>query len=256
MFWLYPMEVLMSLRKLVLVFILAASIWTSTHAGAAVVSHVMFSDQTYADADWTIVNQFGLVSAGQQPAGGNPGSYRQVVLSVGQNVPFVGQINRNFVYTPSSQGAVTGITYNVDLETTNAEGATYFALISQNNNLYIETTHTGNATPNTWFNENIVLTLADFSLLKVSPTNALLIDRNSHPDFSSAGSAIRFGYEVTAGGGGFFTSITGIDNDPIILTVTPAAVPEHSILAIVIFGTAIGVLRLARLRADARAILC
>jgi hypothetical protein len=141
------MEALMRQRKLSLVLLVAASIWVSTHAGAAVVSQVVFSDRNYADADWTIVNQFGLVSAGQQPTGGNPGSYRQVVLSVGQNVPFVGQLNRNFVYAPSSQGALIGITYNVDLETTNAEGATYFALLSQNHNLYIETMHTGNATP-------------------------------------------------------------------------------------------------------------
>ena len=69
----------------------------------------------------------------------------------------------------------------------------------------------------------------------------MIIDSNSRPDFSVSGSPITFGYEVTAGGAGFFTSITGIDNDPIILTVTPSAVPEPttvvlSLTALVFMG--------------------
>jgi hypothetical protein len=173
--------------------------------------------------------------------GGNPGSYRQVALSVGQDIPFVGQLNRNFVYNPSVSGEITGITYKIDLETTNAEGATYLALLSQNGNLYIETMNTGNASPNTWLTENILLNLADFALLRTNSQGNVIIDSNSRPDFSVTGSPITFGYEVTAGGAGFFTSITGIDNDPIILTVTPSAVPEPttvvlSLTALVFMG--------------------
>ena len=217
---------------------LVASAATAPEAGA---NQVVFSDSIYADADWTIVNQFGLISAGQQPTGGNPGSYRQVALSVGQNIPFVGQLNRNFVYNPSVSGEITGITYKIDLETTNAEGATYLALLSQNGNLYIETMNTGNASPNTWLTENILLNLADFALLRTNSQGNVIIDSNSRPDFSVSGSPITFGYEVTAGGAGFFTSITGIDNDPIILTVTPSAVPEPttvvlSLTALVFMG--------------------
>ena len=85
----------------------AASTAIVPEAGAAVIGQVVFSDGTYADADWTIVNQFGLIFAGQQPTGGNPGSYRQVALGVGQNVPFVGQLNKTFVYDPSVRGAIT-----------------------------------------------------------------------------------------------------------------------------------------------------
>ncbi len=229
----------MTRHCVILSLFLVASIATAPEGGA---DQVVFSDSIYADADWTIVNQFGLISAGQQPTGGNPGSYRQVALGVGQNVPFVGQLNRNFVYSPSVSGAITGITYKIDLETTNAEGATYFALLSQNGNLYVETMHTGNASPNTWLTENIVLNLDDFALVRTnSQGNALIIDPNSHPEFSANGSPITFGYEVTAGGAGFFTSITGIDNDPIILTVTPSAVPEPttvllSLTALVFMG--------------------
>ena len=237
----------MTRHCVVLSLFLATSTAIVPEACAAVTSQVVFSDSTYADADWTIVNQFGLIFAGQQPTGGNPGSYRQVALGVGQNVPFVGQLNKTYVYDPSVSGAISGITYNIDLETTNAEGATYFALLSQNGNLYIETMHTGNASPNTWLNENIVLNLADFALLRTnSQGNSLIIDSNSRPDFSASGSPITFGYEVTAGGGGFFTSITGIDNDPIILTVTPLVVPEPTSLSLLAFGMGIAAFAASR----------
>src|SRR5262245_28430348 len=95
----------MTRHRVILCLFLVASTATTPEAGA---NQVVFSDSIYADADWTIVNQFGLVSAGQQLMGGNPGTYRQVALSVGQNVPFVGQLNRNFVYNPSVSGKSTG----------------------------------------------------------------------------------------------------------------------------------------------------
>jgi hypothetical protein len=231
----------------------AASTAIVPEAGAAVIGQVVFSDGTYADADWTIVNQFGLIFAGQQPTGGHPGSYRQVALAVGQNIPFVGQLNKTYVYNPSMTGPISGITYTIDLETTNAEGATYFALLSQNGNLYIETMHTGNASPNTWLTENIVLDLADFALLRTNiQGNALIIDPNSRPNFSVSGSPITFGYEVTAGGAGFFTSITGIDNDPIILTVTPSAVPEPTSLSLLAIGMGFVAVAAARRGRQAR----
>jgi hypothetical protein len=73
-----------------------------------------------------------------------------------------------------------------------------------------------------------------------------ILDANSHPDFSSHGSPITFGYEVTAGGAGFFTSITGIDNDPIILTVVPSAVPEPSTAMLALFGAGVALVAICR----------
>jgi len=203
-------------------------------AQAAVITQVVFSDPTYADANWTIVNQFALVSAGQIPTGGHPDSYRQVALAVGEDVPFVGQINRNFTYDPATNGAVTGITYNIDLITTNAEGATYAPILVQNGKVFADygDHETGSATSNTWLNWNLVLKLSSFAELVISPSNGLSLDPTSQPNFS--GAPMTFGYEVTAGGGGFFTSITGIDNDPITLTVAgvpPGSVPEPGSLA-------------------------
>jgi len=107
-------------------------------AGEAMGATIVFSDGTFNDSDWNVPAQLGLVFAGQRITGGNPGSYREVALAVGQNAPFAANLDRTFVYNPSTQGAVTGITYNIDLITTNAEGAGYFALVQQDGILYVD----------------------------------------------------------------------------------------------------------------------
>jgi hypothetical protein len=194
------------------VLVTVASIGNRAYADTLV-----FSDGTFSDADWTLVDSFGAGFVGQVTTGGNPDSYRQTTLFVGQNVPRAGSLNTTFVYNPLVQGGLTGITYNMDLITTNAAGATYIPLIMQNGSLFLDINANdfANATSNTWLNHNLVLHLDGFrGFSNGTISNAL-------PDFSTNGGAITFGYEVEAGGGGFFTSITGIDNDPITLTFTP-----------------------------------
>ena len=241
----------MNRNAIVLSLVAAASIASAPAVRAAIVNQVIFSDQTYADANWTVVNSFHLESAGQVASGGNPGSYRQVILIVGQNLPFVGQLNNTFVYDPSLHGAITGITYNVDLITTNAESAAYFPLLAQNGKFYLDAASIAGARTNVWTNQNLVLDLADFGLLKISAFDQLVVDHTATPDFSAAGSAITFGYEVETGGAGFFGSVTGIDNDPITLTVIPSVaggVPELSTWAMMLIGFGLVGRRVSRRR--------
>ena len=234
----------------------AATIAICGPAQAVLVTTVVFSDHDYQDADWSIVNSFGLVFAGQVGPGGHPGSYRQVALAVGEDGPFVGQLSRNFVYDPAAHGAITGITYNADYVTTNAEGAAYFAFLEQSGKFYIDAYYTDyiNDTFNSWTNVTRVLGLKNFEGLTVSSVHTLVLDPSSHPDFSGTGSPITFGYEVTAGGGGFFTSVTGIDNDPITLTVTPVAtgIPEPGTMTLFATGAGLLLLRWIKSKRQAR----
>jgi len=218
----------------------AAALSLGTAANAAVVNQVIFSDHTYADADWTVVLQpsssDASASAFQVATGGNPGSFREAILNTGESPSFIGQLNKTYVYDPSSNGAITGITYNMDLI---GDGATYFALISQNGNLYAERMHTASADSDTWQNKNLVLDLADFLLI---PSNAqrdpLSLYGSSQPDFSVSGPLITFGYLVDCGAL-FSGCSTGIDNDPILLTVTPRVVPEPTALVLFLLGMSV-----------------
>jgi hypothetical protein len=241
------------LFHLVSVAALASTAAIGQPAQSATVTTIVFSDRNYADADWSIVNSFGLVFAGQVGTGGHPGSYREVALAVGEDGPFVGQLSRNFVYDPAAHGAITRITYNADYVTTNAEGGAYYALLEQSGKFYIDAYYKDyvDDTFNNWTNITRVLGLNNFEGLTVSSVHTLVLDPLSHPDFSGTGSPIMFGYEVTAGGGGFFTSVTGIDNDPITLTVTPGVtgIPEPGTMTL--FATGAGLL-LKRIRSRRR----
>jgi hypothetical protein len=188
------------------------------------------------------VNQFGLNAAGFVATGGNPGSYRQVSMTA--FTPFVGELNNTFVYNPSAQGAITGITYNADFMTFNGVGSSYFPLIAQNGNVYIDNFHGFNAGANVWTNQNLVIDLTQFGLLTVIPgVDVLNIDHTKQPDFSAAGSAITFGFENAAGGAGVLTSITGVDNDPITVTFTPLVSGSETPLpgALPLFAGGLGV---------------
>jgi len=210
-------------RIIVGLFVLVSS-WPGLWPAAA--DTFIFSDSTYDDANWIVPQSFSLISAHQVSTGGNPGSYREVQLAVGQNIPNVSNLNTTFTFNPSASGKITGITYAIDLITTNAEGASYFPLIQQNGVLYIDAAQGAgmNATSNTWLHHVAVLNPADFTRLDSQPGSPNFVD----------GSAITFGYEVFAGGAGFFVSVTGIDNDPITVTFTPSAstVPEPGTLAL------------------------
>jgi hypothetical protein len=86
-----------------------------------------------------------------------------------------------------------------------------------------------------------VLNLSQFVPLHGGPTSPNLTN----------GSTITFGYLATTGGAGFYESITGIDNDPITLTVSPVApgVPEPGTFALFGYGL-LSLVGLYRLRAS------
>jgi hypothetical protein len=193
--------------------------------------NMVFFDGTFNDLDWFVPHQSGAAGGalnfhGQAATGGNPGSWRYNDLFVGQNQPDISNLNITFAFDPSAQGAVTGITFAADLITTNAAGAPYYPLLSQGGVLYVDFQGQELATSNNWFHQSQTLQLGDFSRLDGQP---------GAPDFSSGGSTITFGYEVIAGGAGFFYADTGIDNLSITVTSTSPAIatPEPHNLTLV-----------------------
>lgn len=188
---------------------------------------LVFFDGTFNDADWTVPVSHDFVGAGQVASGGNPGSYRLTRISFNEQFDFAANLNGNFLYAPSAQGAITGLTFASDLMTPNLFGGSYFALARQAGVFYYDPSEPENASGNLWLHNSRTLGLGDFTRLDGAPGS---------PDFTSTGAAIEFGYLVIVAGAGFFESDTGIDNYS--LTVSATAVPEPSSILSLVLGLA------------------
>jgi hypothetical protein len=197
---------------------------------------VIFFDGTFNNADWTVPQSHGLLAAGQVAIGGNPGSYRQTVVRFGQDIDYAAELNTTFLYNPSTQGAITGLTWESDSLTTNAFGGTEYLLIQQAGVLYFTPAVTEGSTSNAWLHFSRTVNPGDFTI--VNPNSGDLKGIGS-PDFTSTGSAIDFGYLLQVTGGGFFTSVTGIDNYSLTVAATSAApaVPEPTSLTLLALGS-------------------
>lgn len=209
----------------------AAMLALTFFAASGGAAGLSFDDGTFADADWAVVNsfQYDASHSGQQPSGGNPGAYRGASVAVAQNVGFVGTVNNAFTVDPVQQGGIQGLVFSMDLRTANAAGATYSALLRQGTHYYVDSfqTETFNGASNTWLRQTRQLDLTHFAELTIDTSHlfpTLVVNTALHPDFSIIGAPIAFGYEITAGGGGFFASVTGLDN--LHIEVALAAVPE------------------------------
>ena len=212
------------MRRVRLMSVLGIVLWTAPTRITA--STVIFSDQDYTDANWIIPDYLFLdpSKTGQRSIGGDPGGYRQTALIYADKPNYSANLNTTFVYTPATQGAITAITYNMDLKVFSGIGSTYYALISQDGRLFYDPIESAYDSENIWLNHELLLKPGDFVPLHEN--------RPAVPDFV-AGSTITFGYLVTAGYvlgthyAEFNESVTGIDNDPITVTTrSHASVPE------------------------------
>jgi PEP-CTERM motif len=190
----------------------------------------IFSGDDFPDANWAIPDSVFMDPAqtGQRLAGGDPGAYRQLGLIFAERPDYAANLNLTFAYTPATQGAITGITYTFDLKAISAIGSCYYPLISQGGVLFYDPFAQAYNSESLWITYNLVLDPGQFVPLHV---------RSASPDFTT-GSTITFGYLATTGGAGFYESVTGIDNDPITLTVSPvtSGVPEPGTFTLFGFG--------------------
>jgi PEP-CTERM motif len=226
---------------------LAVILLTAAPSPAATVT---FSDGTFNLPDYTqtvFTNNTAAAGAtdsiAQNLASGNPPPSLDFHVDWTVNTTFTifdGLINSGFTYNPAS-GAISALDFSQDRNVTFTSGtviqsnAAATALLQQGGKFYRDTIVGPAFSAGTWQTISAAgLQASDFSLYDFA-TNT--IDSTQHPDFSSAGSVINFGFRTGLDhtntlGTGFFDSLS--DN----LSFTLTTVPEPSSLGLVMTALA------------------
>lgn len=198
---------------------------------------LIFRDETFFDFDWTIRmftwQNGGSGSATQSAEGGNPGEYRHVVTTHnGSNYPnpatgvVAVNVTDQAVYDPATMGEILSIDYSEDaLRIVGSQGVG--VALCQAGECYAKgVASTGSLTG--WQTvQSGLLTADDFQLV----VNGVGFDDTMHPDFSSSGAEIQFGFYRSTGckwGSntgypcGAATQEGGIDNWSVTIRHAPA----------------------------------
>lgn len=215
-------------------------------AGPVQAATVVFSDDTFANADWTAAKiidttagQTASFAAGQVASGGNADAYRQVNHVYDAGIIAVGHAKTGAVYDPAASGAILAIAYSYDLihqDPPPGQAVAYGIALFQGGSVY--SAPLDNIFPATWTSFGASgLTAANFTLRAgAGPAT---------PDFSAAGAPITFGYASfnnNTGGAPGLVRVSGIDNWQVSVTSVP--VPAAGWL----LGTAVAVLAARRIR--------
>ncbi len=192
-------------------FIPRAALIVVALAGVARADFVTFSDGTFSNSDWSITNVYstGFVgtppTGGQVAAGGNPGSYRRVDHLQFTSTLISYHMREGAVYTPSVQGAVTSMDFEIDVMAIinlNGINVAVGLAIEQNGHYYM-----GPGTENAlgeWIRYSVHIEQQQFT--DIPQTGA-------QPDFSSSGGPIRLGFYCANDNTGVFASrAVGLDN--------------------------------------------
>lgn len=188
-------------------------------------------DGTFSDANWSAIKilddtagQAATFSVGQSASGGNPDTFRLTTHDYGVGNIIVAHLYGGAVYTPTAQGSIESISFAYDVRAFQvgvSAAIAYYPLVFQGGVYYVSRIDV--ATRNSWepFAQN-GLKSSDFG-------KAAAIDGPPHPDFSSSGSPLQFGF-VTSNGTRFGAGHTesGIDNWSVTITPGPTC-PELGI---------------------------
>ena len=183
-------------------------------------AQVLVSDGTFNDSDWTLLSlspdssPAASGSFSQVTSGGNPGDYQQITASQNSYDPnetvvyggtpsytkniYVAVLNTAQTYTPSTQGALSALTFSGDFKSSDTEDAVVEFFLEQNGIVYDYEKPIGFFQPNegpqlpgiytaTWTNFSQTLSASSFIAFGNS---------SEHPDFSSTGAPIEFGSGV------------------------------------------------------------
>jgi outer membrane lipase/esterase len=180
------------------------------------VAPIIFADTEFADASWVpavVANPLigTTYSASQAASGGNPGAWRQTVVSLpNANASVtVYDISTSSAYEPAAQGAIRAIDYIADCTIVNSAPSIFSATIvfRQAGRNYSLKAPTYCNSPNWLRIPYSALLISDF--IQVSGPACTV--NETCPDFSANGPDIHFGYSLaTSGATGTFDR--GLDN--------------------------------------------
>lgn len=146
--------------------------------------------------------------------GGNPDIFRQSVnrISYGDRVLSGGK-NSTYIFNPQSSGPISTIDFKADfIQSSGGDITGGYIIIEQNGVVYYSEKYIAFDRSN-WTNRELKgLTALDFDS---NPNIGIPGNSNGqHPDFTSAGQPMTFGYVLTNGGGtsSGYTAVSGIDN--------------------------------------------
>jgi hypothetical protein len=217
---------------------------------------VNFFDTTFNNGDWTVIKfldttpgAIGSFTAGQVITGGNPGSYRRIEQWGENGQVALAHFRDGAVYTPATQGAITSLDFSFDINAPDAGSlkppnpGEFDILLFQDGNYFTRHSLSANST-SAW--ETISgVGLVDVNFRKVPGPGA--------PDFSAAGSGIKFGFLTSTnnfGACGVPCDVGGIDNWSV--TVHFADAPEPGCLELGLSGMVLLGLGTLRRRAAVR----
>ena len=198
---------------------------------------INFFDGTFTPANWTLstatlVNG-GSAAASQVTSGGNPGDHRKIdlVVSAGGagSAIFAYSLNQNAIWDPSVQGEILSLDYSEDGQLFLATGG---ATVSRGGPALLQG---GTLYHYSAFNISNPSAWSLLSVTGATSTNFVQLGTSNHPDFTSTGSLITFGYlraNSTPSVVGYTTE-SGIDNWSLTLSV-----PEPALLALLLVGLA------------------
>lgn len=226
-----------------------------------------FSDGDFQDSSWVgsiardTTSAGASFTSGQQPAGGNPGAYRQTShVWMGPGAIWVSHVFQPASHDPSTDGPLESVSYSWDFEWIHPPSAlcgcgaiAFEPLVRQGGMDFIgpfDQVLFASDPSNTWLSfEFESLQASDFRFLDpaLGPVEGV------HPDFETTGAPLTFGY-VTINGvssGEAASTLGGVDNWSVTVT-SIAPVPALSLAAVLVLtlGLAAGALR--KLRLDRR----
>ncbi len=203
---------------------------------------LLLEDGVFQPGNWTEVVIFDDTPAGavfavdQVQTGGNPGEFRRTRHAIAGGSIVLGHLHNTAIYDPSVSGSIVALSFSFDLRFLGGSAGTsqvgYRLLLEQDGFFYFSNEFgiaqgPGNGFPGAW-------TPFAFFGLGASSFQPLSAGSPAHPNFSSSGSVIRFGFLTTNTASVPIDVLSGIDNWTVTVTnvadvLPPCAGPEPGV---------------------------